>query len=455
MCIWEVILLSEGDSIFWQLVLQLILILINAIFACAEIAVISMNDTKLSKLASKGNKRAKRLVKLTEQPSRFLATIQVGITFAGFLGSAFAADNFSDKLVNWLVGMGVEVSVKTLDTISVIVITLILSYFTLVLGELVPKRIAMKKADELALAISGLVYFISKIFAPLVLLLTASTNGILKLLGIDPNAEDDRVTEEEIRMMVQAGSEKGTIDQDEKEMIQNVFEFDDKTAGDIMTHRTEVSLLWLEESDEQWEKTITESRHTMYPVCDGSTDNIIGVLNTKDYFRIKEKNRDIILKKAVKPAYFVPDTVRTDVLFRNMKKSRHRFAIVLDEYGGMDGIVTMSDILEQLVGDLEYDDSVPEKRPSIERVDSHTWKVLGSPPLETVSECLGIALPLDDYDTFGGLVFGLLGYIPEDGSTPEIEEYGLLIKVLEIKEHQLEKAIIYLQQKPEDDDTKE
>ncbi|PNT93825.1 hemolysin [Clostridium thermosuccinogenes] len=455
MCIWEVILLSEGDSIFWQLVLQLILILINAIFACAEIAVISMNDTKLSKLASKGNKRAKRLVKLTEQPSRFLATIQVGITFAGFLGSAFAADNFSDKLVNWLVGMGVEVSVKTLDTISVIVITLILSYFTLVLGELVPKRIAMKKADELALAISGLVYFISKIFAPLVSLLTASTNGILKLLGIDPNAEDDRVTEEEIRMMVQAGSEKGTIDQDEKEMIQNVFEFDDKTAGDIMTHRTEVSLLWLEESDEQWEKTITESRHTMYPVCDGSTDNIIGVLNTKDYFRIKEKNRDIILKKAVKPAYFVPDTVRTDVLFRNMKKSRHRFAIVLDEYGGMDGIVTMSDILEQLVGDLEYDDSVPEKRPSIERVDSHTWKVLGSPPLETVSECLGIALPLDDYDTFGGLVFGLLGYIPEDGSTPEIEEYGLLIKVLEIKEHQLEKAIIYLQQKPEDDDTKE
>ncbi|AUS97572.1 hemolysin [Clostridium thermosuccinogenes] len=455
MCIWEVILLSEGDSIFWQLVLQLILILINAIFACAEIAVISMNDTKLSKLASKGNKRAKRLVKLTEQPSRFLATIQVGITFAGFLGSAFAADNFSDKLVNWLVGMGVEVSVKTLDTISVIVITLILSYFTLVLGELVPKRIAMKKADELALAISGLVYFISKIFAPLVSLLTASTNGILKLLGIDPNAEDDRVTEEEIRMMVQAGSEKGTIDQDEKEMIQNVFEFDDKTAGDIMTHRTEVSLLWLEESDEQWEKTITESRHTMYPVCDGSTDNIIGVLNTKDYFRIKEKNRDIILKKAVKPAYFVPDTVRTDVLFRNMKKSRHRFAIVLDEYGGMDGIVTMSDILEQLVGDLEYDDSVPEKRPTIERVDSHTWKVLGSPPLETVSECLGIALPLDDYDTFGGLVFGLLGYIPEDGSTPEIEEYGLLIKVLEIKEHQLEKAIIYLQQKPEDDDTKE
>jgi len=443
-------LLSEGDSILWQLLLQLILILINAVFACAEIAVISMNDTKLSKLASEGNKRAVKLKKLTEQPARFLATIQVGITFAGFLGSAFAADNFSDRLVNWLVDMGVKVPVKTLDTIAVIVITLILSYFTLVLGELVPKRIAMKKADELALAISGLVYFISKIFAPLVSLLTASTNGLLMLLGIDPNAEDDRVTEEEIRMMVVEGSEKGTIDQDEKEMIQNVFEFDDKTAGDIMTHRTEVSLLWLEESDEQWEKTITESRHTMYPVCDGSTDNIIGVLNTKDYFRIKDKNRETILKKAIKPAYFVPDTVRTDVLFRNMKKTRNHFAIVLDEYGGMDGIVTMNDLLEQLVGDLEDEDSMPEKRPVIERVDSHTWKVLGSPPLEMVSETLGITLPLDDYDTFGGLVFGLLGYIPEEGSTPEIEEFGLLIKVIEIKDHQLEKAIIYMQQKPEE-----
>jgi len=187
----------------------------------------------------------------------------------------------------------------------------------------------------------------------------------------------------------------------------------------------------------------------MYPVCDGSTDNIIGVLNTKDYFRIKEKNRDTILKKAIKPAYFVPDTVRADVLFRNMKKTRNHFAIVLDEYGGMDGIVTMNDLLEQLVGDLEDDDSQPEKRPMIERVDSHTWKVLGSPPLETVSECLGITLPLDDYDTFGGLVFGLLGFIPEDGSTPEIEEFGLLIKVMEIKDHQLEKAIIYMQQKPE------
>ena len=443
-------MLSEGDSILWQLLLQLILILINAVFACAEIAVISMNDTKLSKLASESNKRAVKLKKLTEQPARFLATIQVGITFAGFLGSAFAADNFSDRLVNWLVDMGVKVSVKTLNTIAVIVITLILSYFTLVLGELVPKRIAMKKADELALAISGLVYFISKIFAPLVSLLTASTNGLLMLLGIDPNAEDDRVTEEEIRMMVVEGSEKGTIDQDEKEMIQNVFEFDDKTAGDIMTHRTEVSLLWLEESDEQWEKTITESRHTMYPVCDGSTDNIIGVLNTKDYFRIKDKNRETILKKAIKPAYFVPDTVRTDVLFRNMKKTRNHFAIVLDEYGGMDGIVTMNDLLEQLVGDLEDEDSMPEKRPVIERVDSHTWKVLGSPPLEMVSETLGITLPLDDYDTFGGLVFGLLGYIPEEGSTPEIEEFGLLIKVIEIKDHQLEKAIIYMQQKPEE-----
>ncbi|NLK88429.1 MAG: HlyC/CorC family transporter, partial [Clostridiaceae bacterium] len=258
--------MSEG-SLFWQLMLQLVLILVNAVFACAEIAVISMNDAKLAKLTAAGDKRAIRLSGLTSQPARFLATIQVGITFAGFLGSAFAADNFSDRLVMWLLRLGIGIPERTLDTISVIFITLILSYFTLVLGELVPKRIAMKNAERLALAISGLVHFISKVFAPLVWLLTISTDGMLRLFGIDPHAADDEITEEEIRMMVDEGSEKGAIDPEEKAMIQNVFEFDDKTAKEIMTHRTEVSLLWLEESDEQWEKTITESKHTIYPVC--------------------------------------------------------------------------------------------------------------------------------------------------------------------------------------------
>lgn len=439
--------MPDADPILWPLFLQFILIFINAIFAGAEIAVISMNDNKLAKLAAAGDKRAVRLARLTEQPARFFATIQVGITFAGFLASAFAADNFSDKLANWFINLGVSMPVSTLDTLSVVLITLILSYFTLVLGELVPKRIAMRKAEELALAMSGLVYFISRIFAPVVWLLTVSTNGLLRVLGIDPHAVDGEITEEEIRMMVDAGSKRGAISHNEKEMIQNIFEFDNKTAGEVMTHRTEVSLLWLEESDEQWENTINESRHSTYPVCNESTDNIIGILKAKDYFRIKEKNRESIIEMALKPAYFIPETVRTDVLFRNMKNSRNHFAIVLDDYGGMNGIITMNDLLEQLVGDLEDDASIPEEPPLIERIDSQTWKIQGSIPLRMVSEQLGVLLPEDDYDTFGGLFFGLLGTIPEDGSTPELVEYGLVIKAIEIRDHRLDRALVCLDQK--------
>lgn len=441
-----------GNSVVWNLVLQLFLILLNAIFACAEIAVISMNDNKMERMANTGDKRAIRLSKLTEQPARFLATIQVGITLAGFLGSAFAADNFAGIIVDGLIKLGVRIPASTLNTISVILITLILSYFTLVFGELVPKRIAMKNAEKLALSMSGLVYFISKVFAPIVYLLTASTNGILRLLGIDPTASDASITEEEILMMIDEGSEKGAINHSEKELIQNVFEFDDKTAEEVMTHRTEVSLLWLDENDEEWEKTIVDSRHTHYPVCHETTDNVIGVLNSKEYFRLKDKSRDNVMEFAVKPAYFVPEAVRTDILFRNMKQSKTHFAIVLDEYGGMNGIITINDLLEQLVGDLDDDVSATEipQELLVERVDSQTYKIHGSTSLKYVAERLALNLPETEYETFGGFVFGMLGYIPKSGSTPEVEGYGLIIKVLEIKDHQLEKAIVYIQKEQTD-----
>ncbi len=403
-----------------------------------------MNDNKLAKLTSTGNKRAIRLSKLIKQPGRFLATIQVGITLAGFLGSAFAADNFSGKLTQWLIDIGVKIPPSTLDTISVIIITIILSYFTLVLGELVPKRIAMRKAEQLALAMSGLVLTISKIFAPVVWFLTISTNGLLRIIGIDPHAADDEVTEEEIRMMVDAGSERGAIDPEEKTMIQNIFEFDDTFASDIMTHRTEVSVLWLDENDEQWEKTINESRHSVYPICSESADDIVGILYAKEYFRLKDKTRKSVMNNAVRAAYFVSETIRTDVLFRNMKKNRSHFAVIIDEYGGMSGIVTMNDLLEQLVGELEDDISMPIEQPLIERIDSKTWKIRGVAPLDIVSEQLSIILPEDDYVTFGGLVFGILGTIPDDGSKPELEEFGLVIKVTDVRNHRMESAIVCL-----------
>lgn len=437
-------MLEEG-SIWGPIFLQIFLIFVNAVFASAEIAVISMNDNRMAKMAVEGDKRALRLSKLTLQPSKFLSIIQVGITLAGFFGSAFAADNFAGKLTRLFVRMGVNMPAATLNTLSVIVITLILSYFTLVFGELVPKRVGMKNAEKLALFMSGLLYFISKIFSPLVWLLTSSTNGILRLLGIDPNSEDGEVTEEDIRMMVDVGSEKGSINISEKEMIQNVFEFDNKTAEEVMTHRTEVDILWLDETDEDWSQKITKSRHSRYPVCDGSADNIIGVLNVKDYFRLKDKSRENVMKKAIRSAYYVPETVRTDVLFQNMKKSRNHFAVVFDEYGGMSGVISMNDLLEQIVGNFDDDYLTPEL-PTIEKLDDDTWKIKGSAYLEDVSKELQVSLPDEDFDTFGGLVFGVLGIIPEDGSTMELDEYGLKIKVTEIKGRRLETAIVYKSQ---------
>ncbi len=441
------------DPLLWQIILQVVLIFLNAVFASAEIAVISFNPSKLAQMAKDGNRKAKRLLKLTDQPAKFLATIQVAITLSGFLGSAFAADNFSEKIVAALVNAGVPKSYeKTLDTIAVIVVTVILSYFTLVFGELVPKRLAMKKTEKMALGVSGLMGFCAKIFAPIVWILTKSTNIILRLFGIDPNSEDNEVTEEEIRLMVDAGTETGAIDLDEQEIITNVFEFDNITAGEVATHRTDISFLWSEESDEEWEETIFSSRHSLYPVCEESVDNVIGVLNTKDYFRLRDKSRENVMKEAVRPAYFVPESVRADVLFERMKHSRDHFAVVLDEYGGMTGIVTINDLLEELVGDI--DDEFEEKpEEEIIKLDSETWMIGGEAEVEDVEKALGIDID-DEYDndTFGGYVFGVLGTIPEDGTQVEIQSQGLNIKVTEISEHRIVKTLVCFIDSPKDDD---
>lgn len=426
------------DSMIMIILLQVVLIFLNAVFACAEIAVISMNDNKLARMAAEGDKRAVRLAQLTSQPARFLATIQVAITLSGFLGSAFAAENFSGILVEALVKTGIPIAPSILDSVSVIFITIVLSYFTLVFGELVPKQIAMRKAEPLALAMSGMISGIAKIFAPLVNMLTMSTNGILRMLGIDPNGDTENVSEEEIRMMVDAGSEKGTIDHEEREFIQNVFEFDDLTAEEILTHRTEVIMLDVEESAEGWKDTIFRTRHTLYPVCQGTADKVIGVMNAKDYFRLDSRDLENVMRQAVSPAYFVPDTIKADVLFRNMKKRKETMAVVLDEYGGVTGILTINDLIEQLVGDLGED----EEEHTVEQLEENVWKISGGIPLEEVSEQLGISLSCEEYDTFSGLIFHHLQSIPEDGTDVEIEFSGLKIRVTEIEDHQVKTAIV-------------
>lgn len=435
------------DSIGFLLLLQVVLIALNAVFASAEIAVLSLSETKLERMAEQGNPRAKRLFHLTQEPAKFLATIQVAITLSGFLGSAFAADNFSEPLVDWVLSLGVQIPPATLDTIAVVLITLILSYFTLIFGELVPKRIAMKKSEQLAMNISGLVSGISIVFKPIVWFLSVSTNLVLRMCGIDPNEAEDQVSEEEIRMLVDAGSEKGAIDCQEKEFIQNVFEFNDTMVGDIATHRTDVVMLWLEDDEATWSKTIHDNRHTLYPVCDGSPDHIIGIVNAKDYFRLADKTKESILSSAMQPAYFVLETTKADMLFRNMKKTHNAMAVIMDEHGGMVGVITLFDLIEELVGKLNNEPAAcPNSEPSIEKIDESTWKISGNIELCEIETATGIEITSKNYDTLTGLVFHTLGMIPSEGAQNiDLEIENMSIHIDSIAEHQIQSAIIRLE----------
>lgn len=428
-----------NNSIISLLLIQIILIALNAVFASAELAVLSVNESKINRLAERGSKKARRLRKLLKEPAKFLSTIQIAITLSGFLGSAFAADGFSDPLVDWLVGLGATLSRNTLDTLSVIFITLVLSYFTLIFGELVPKRIAMKKSEALALKVSGIVSGISVLFKPIVWLLSVSTNTVLRMLGIDPNETEEQICEEDIRMMVETGGETGAIDKDEQIFIQNVFEFDDLSVGEILTHRTDLTMLWLEDTDETWEKVICSSSFSRYPVCDGSPDRVVGVLNAKVYLREKDKSRDNIMCSALEPAYFVPETVKADVLFRNMKQTHNTFAVVLDEYGGLTGVVTIQDLIEKLVGALQEKPSISETaEPQIKQIDCNTWEISGNAELDEIERAIGVTFDTEYINTFTGYIFDRLKGIPDDGQTNiELKLDNISVTIKEIKDHQV------------------
>lgn len=425
-------------------ILQIILIALNAVFASAEIAVISMSDVKLDRMADNGDKRAKKLVELTAQPARFLATIQVSITLAGFLGSAYAADNFAGPLTQLLLNLKLGIPEAVLDKFCVFAITLIIAYFSIVFGELIPKRVAMNRAEGIAMAISGPLYVVAKVFRPLVWLLTASTNGVLHLMGINPD-EDETVTEEEIRMLVSVGSEKGVIDQDENEMIQNVLDFNDVYVEEICTHRKDVVSLNLEHSIEEWVEIIRGSRHNYMPVYRENTDDIVGVLDTREFLRIEgnpsEMNREAVLEQCLRKAYFVPENMKADTLCRNMKSIGVHFAVAIDEYGGMTGIVTMHDLIELIIGELFEEGEEPEPE-DIEQVNETCWRILGHADLEDVAEVLELSLPVEEYDTFGGYVFGVLGRIPDDGDSFGIETESLYIQVERVKARRMESAVV-------------
>ena len=427
-------------NLIGPIILQVVLIVLNAIFASSEIAVISSNKAGLENLAQDNNKRAKMLLSLTENPSKFLSTIQVAITLSALLGSAYAADNFATPLVALIVKAGVSIDPEVIRTVCVLVITLVLSFFSIVFGELVPKRMAMKNPPKTALRVAPLLYVVSVLFKPFVWVLTKTTNGVLRLLRINPNEQNDAVTEEEIRIMLRDSSDRGEIDRVENQLIQNVFEFDDISVDEICTHRKDAHILYVDDTFANWTKLISETRHSFYPVCGENADDVVGILNVKRFFRTNCQSIKDALSKALDKPCFVPENMKTDMLFAEMKKTRNYYAIVVDEYGGTSGVVTMHDLLEVLVGDLNDKDDVVLV--DIKKLEENKWQILGSALIEDVTKELEIEIEDCFYDTFGGYIIGILGTIPEDGSKLDIETELLNISILKIDEHRIEKTIV-------------
>lgn len=446
----------SDDPFLPKLILLAVLILVNAFFAAAEIAVISLSEAKLRKQAEEGDKKAEKLLKLTQAPDNFLSAIQIAITLAGFLSSAFAADSFSDPLVNWLVEKrGVTVlDPHALNNLMVVLITVVLSYFSLVLGELVPKRIAMKKTEGVARFTAGAVSAVAAVFRPVIWLLSKSTNGVLRLFGIDPRADQEDVSEDEIRMMVDLGEERGAIESSEKELIENIFEFNNTTAEDVMVHRTDMVMVWLQDTGEDVLNTILSSGRSRFPVYQEDADDIVGVLNTRDFLLSAQEEHPKSLAELMRPAYFVPESVRTDVLFRDMQSKKVHMAIVVDEYGGTSGLVTMEDLLEEIVGNI-YDEFDPQEEKDIEEVEPGVWRVSGSCPLEQIAQALDMEFPEEEEsDTLGGLVFAQLSVIPEDGAQLEVDACGLRIRVRSFAERRVEWALVSrLEPVPEEEHT--
>lgn len=422
---------------FSEILILVILILLNAFFASAEIAFISLNEAKIEKQAKEGNKKAKNIQSMLKDPSKFLATIQIGITLAGFLSSAFASDSFASILAPALNNIFPNISLAVWTKISIIIITLILSYFTLIFGELVPKRLAMKHYEKISFATIGIIRTISFITLPFVKFLTLSTNVVSKLFGVSGD-DEETVTEEEIRMMVDVGEEKGTIDKEEKEMINNVFEFDDKTVSEIMIPRTEIFAVDINSSISDVIEELSEDyRYSKIPVYDNSIDEIKGIVYIKDIL-ISQKNKNTKIKGLVKKAYFVSEAKPVNELFDELRKNKKQIAIVVDEYGGTAGLVTIEDILEEIVGEIydEYDEVIEKYT----KLDENTFVFDGSIALYEVEKLLNIKIPEGDYETLSGYLIEVLGRIPAENEKPVIETEKITYKVEKCKDKRILKV---------------
>ena len=444
----------DPANLIVKLIILFALILVNAFFAMSEIAIITLNDMKVQKMAEDGDKKAKKILKLTENPSYFLSTIQIAITLAGFLTSAAAAENFSDPLANAMASWFSFSTVPAwLDTLALVLVTIVISFFSLVLGELVPKRIAMQKYEKISFAIVGLLSFFKALFIPFVKILSFSTNIVVRLFGLDPNANVDQVTEEEIRMLVDAGEEKGVIEESQKEMINNIFEFDDIVAADVMTHRTDVNAVEITDSLTDILPLAIENGHSRIPVYEEDLDDIKGILYVKDLLKYvgKPLPKSFKLANILRPAYFFPESKRCGDLFSEMNEQRIQMAFICDEYGGIAGIVTIEDLLESIVGNMqdEYDNEEEE----IEQVNETTFNLDGATDIEEIEEILNIEIPEGEYDTIAGFIMSELGRIPGEDEHPVIEFAGYTFTVEEVDERRIERVIA--ERLPETEETEE
>jgi len=442
--------MDDPGSIIFQIVLLFVLILVNAFFAMSEIAIISLNDNMVEKMAEEGDKKAKQIMKLTENPSNFLSTIQIGVTLAGFLTSASASTTFADMLTDAVMAKFPTAPVGIINGVSVVLITVIMSYFSLVLGELAPKRMAMQKPEAIAYKVVPVLLVVKKLTSPFVKILSLSTNAVVRLFGFDPNADEESVTEEEIRMMVDVGEEKGVIENLQKEMINNIFEFDDIDVSDIMTHRTD--MVAVEDTDTLKDVVDLSIEHgySRIPVYHEDQDNIIGIVYIKDLLKyISSDNfpESDSPRDYMRNAYYVPFSKSCGSLFDEMTEKRVQMAVVVDEYGGTAGIITLEDLIEAIVGNIqdEYDNEEEE----IVEEGENIFTIDGTAYIEEVNELVGDIIPEGDYDTLGGFLISNLGFLPKDEDKNELQFENLKFTILNVDERRIGKVRVEIEPKVE------
>lgn len=427
----------DGGALLFYIVLLILLIFANGFFAASEMAMVTLNDAKLKLMADDGNKKAKRVQKLLKEPTKFLASIQVGITIAGFLTSAVAADKFAGPLA-LVLHTWTNIPASVWHGICLVVLTILLAFISIVFGEMVPKRIAMNNPERISFAFVGALSFLFKLTSPIVFLLSKTTNGILRLLGVNPNEQNEEVTEEEIMMMIDTGKESGVFEESQKEMIEGIFEFDDTTADEAMTHRTEVVALNINSSLEDVINCSVEEGYSRIPVYKEDLDNIVGVVYVKDLLKYvgRHVDEEVNIEKLMRPALYIPESVKLREVFTKLTENRMQMAVVVDEYGGTAGIITMEDVLESIVGQMqdEYDDEEEE----IAMVSDTVFTIDGTAELDEVAKLLEITIPEEvEYDTIGGFITGLLERIPDEDEQPEIEFDYVKFKVLSVEERRI------------------